>query len=69
MLEGDEPAQWLTPNGVQLHNTGSWVWSSTFSRDPLSPYWPGTAVLVDEGAPPRFLRLLSEKTAAELRAG
>ena len=34
MLEGDEAAEWLTPNGVRLHNTGSWVFSRAFSRGP-----------------------------------
>lgn len=68
VLDGDVAAEWLTPNGVQLHNTGSWVYSQTFlsSGDPSSPYWPGSAVLIDDGAPPRLLRLLADRPAAEL---
>jgi hypothetical protein len=69
MLEGDEPAEWLTPNGARLHNTGSWILSATFSSGPDSPYWPGTAVLVEDGAQPRMLRLLAGHTAAQLESG
>lgn len=68
MLEGDIAAEWLTPNGVQLHNTGSWVYSQTFldKGDPRSPYWPGSAVLIEDGAPPELLRLLADRPAGEL---
>jgi predicted phosphodiesterase len=66
MVEGDEPAEWLTPNGVQLHNAGSWVYSGAFARGPESPYWPGTAVLVEDGSPPRLLRLLADRSAQAL---
>jgi hypothetical protein len=68
-LDGDEAAEWLTPNGTELHNTGSWVFSNTFASDPGSAYWPGTAVIVNEGEPPRLQRLLAERTAEQLRAG
>jgi predicted phosphodiesterase len=67
MVEGDEPAEWLTANGVRLHNTGCWVFSSTFANGPASPYWPGGAVLVEDGEPPRLLRLLERFDAAQLR--
>jgi UDP-2,3-diacylglucosamine pyrophosphatase LpxH len=68
MLPDDVPAEWLTPNGVQLHNTGSWVYSPTFSRGPETPYWPGTAVIVDDDAAPRLVRLLTHRSADELAA-
>lgn len=70
MLEGDREAEWLTPNGVQLHNCGCWVYSDTFlaNGDPASPYWPGGAILVEDGTPPQLLRLLSTHAAAELGA-
>jgi hypothetical protein len=68
MIEGDEPAEWLTPNGATLHNAGSWVFSKVFASGPESPYWPGTAVLVEDGAPPRLLRLLAEQTTEQLTA-
>ncbi|HEY1777717.1 MAG TPA: metallophosphoesterase [Solirubrobacteraceae bacterium] len=64
--EGDEPAEWLTPNGVRLHNSGSWVNTRAFtSRDASSPYWPGGAILVEDGRPPQLLRLLDERVALE----
>ncbi|MGA2469842.1 MAG: metallophosphoesterase [Solirubrobacteraceae bacterium] len=68
VIAGDEPAEWLTPNGVQLHNTGSWVYSDTFLRggDASSPYWPGCAVLIEDGAPPRALALLADRSPAGL---
>lgn len=64
-LEGDEPAEWLTPNGVRLHNSGSWVHTSAFSsRGADSPYWPGAAIVVEDGKAPRLLRLLDERAVA-----
>ena len=70
VLDGDLAAEWLTPNGVQLHNPGSWVYSRTFvaSGGKSSPYWPGGAVLLDDGAPPQLLRLLADHPAGELSA-
>jgi len=68
MIDGDEPAEWLTPNGARLHNTGCWVFSSTFARGPESPYWPGTAVLVADGERPRLLRLLAGQSVEQLVA-
>lgn len=67
-VAGDAEADWLTPNGVQLHNTGSWVYTDTFLRDgdPANPYWPGTAIAIDDGAPPRALRLLADRAPAGL---
>ena len=62
----DELAEWLTPNGVRLHNTGSWVHTRAFAgRGVESPYWPGGAILVEDGKPPALLRLLDERVAAE----
>ncbi len=66
MLPDDVAAEWLTPNGVRLHNAGSWVFSATFARGPESPYWPGTAVIVEQDAAPRVVRLLADRSPAEL---
>ena len=65
----DDPAEWKTPAGSGLLNTGSWVYQPHFlsDRPNASPYWPGTAVLVDGDEPPRLLRLLGERGHAELR--
>ncbi|MGD0198086.1 MAG: metallophosphoesterase [Solirubrobacteraceae bacterium] len=70
MLEGDSLPEWLTPNGVQLHNVGSWVFSETLvsGGDSESPYWPGGAVLIENGGPPQLLRLLASRPAAQLSA-
>jgi UDP-2,3-diacylglucosamine pyrophosphatase LpxH len=73
MLADDIDAEWLTPNGVRLHNTGSWVYSRTFSLGPDGPYWPGAAVLVEDSpgagqaAPsPVLVRLLAGRDGDEL---
>jgi hypothetical protein len=65
----DDPAEWRTPAGTRLVNAGSWVYQPHFlSAEPnASPYWPGTAVLVEEEGPPRLIRLLGDRPHAELR--
>ncbi|MBE2320149.1 metallophosphoesterase [Solirubrobacter sp. CPCC 204708] len=64
----DDPAEWQV-NGTRIHNTGSWVYQPHFlTPEPNgSPYWPGTAVLVDSDGPPRLLRLLGDRGHEELR--
>jgi hypothetical protein len=41
-------------------NCGSWVYQPHFvgAAGDGSPYWPGTAVLVEDSGPPKLLRLL-----------
>jgi hypothetical protein len=70
MVDGDIAAEWLTPNGVQLHNAGSWVYTDVFvaTGDPSSPYWPGNAILLDDGGPPQLLHLLADRSPSALRA-
>jgi hypothetical protein len=65
-LDGDAGPEWLTPNGTRLHNTGSWVFSTAFTRDPTGPYWPGTGIVVEGAEPPRLVRLLTEQDPAVL---
>ena len=64
----DDPAEWVTPGGAHILNTGSWVYQPHFlSEEPNgSPYWPGTAVVIDDGEPPRLVRLLGERGHREL---
>jgi hypothetical protein len=64
----DGAAEWVTGAGVQLHNTGSWVYERQFvTTTPYeSPYWPGTAIRVDATGPPRPLRVFDGLSAAEL---
>jgi hypothetical protein len=66
-LLGDDVWEWVGPSGARLINAGCWTYDSHFlTGDPgESPYWPGGAVLVDEG-PPRLVRLLDEVPGAEL---
>ena len=58
----DDQEEWRTPAGTQLWNTGSWVYQPHFlsERPNASPYWPGTAVLVEDDGPPRLIRLLGD---------
>jgi hypothetical protein len=59
-LPGDDLAEWTTRAGGRVHNTGSWVNQPHFLGDApkRSPYFPGTAVLIEGAEPPRLLRLL-----------
>jgi len=64
----DDRAEWTTPAGTRLLNTGSWIYQRHFlsERPNASPYWPGSAVLVEDDAPPRLIRLLGERGHREL---
>jgi hypothetical protein len=52
-LPGDDPAEWRTPGGTRLWNSGSWLSEPAFTGpDRESPYWPGSVLAVpDEGEP------------------
>lgn len=65
----DDAAEWTTRAGGRILNTGSWLYQPHFlSAQPnASPYWPGTAVLVEPEGPPRLLRLLGERGHRELQ--
>jgi hypothetical protein len=67
-FEADDPAEWTAPTGSRMMNTGSWVYQRHFltARPNASPYWPGTAVLIDDEGPPQLIRLLGERGHAEL---
>jgi hypothetical protein len=64
----DPLADWTTPSGVRLHNTGSWVYERQFvTTTPYeSPYWPGTAIRIDASGPPVPLRMLDGVDTAAL---
>jgi hypothetical protein len=71
-LPGDDPAEWRTPAGTLLHNTGNWVFETHFmgSGGPgSSPYWPGGAIALHADGPPRLERLLTDVPEADLRPG
>lgn len=65
----DRPEAWRAPSGVRLHNCGNWLYEpftiGELGRD--SPYWPGGAILVEDGEP-RPLALLADRGVDELRA-
>jgi hypothetical protein len=66
-LPDDDPGEWRVA-GVQLTNTGCWVYESMYlDRHWGSPYWPGPAVELESGGEPRFARLLEGVDADELR--
>jgi UDP-2,3-diacylglucosamine pyrophosphatase LpxH len=67
-MQGDAQGEWRGPGGARLVNSGSWTYASIFLDEsgPANPYWPGTAVLVADEGPPELLRLLSERSRAEL---
>jgi hypothetical protein len=59
----DDGEEWVTAAGSRLHNTGSWVYQPHFlsERPNASPYWPGTAILVEDAGPPQLVRLLGDQ--------
>ena len=65
----DDLAEWTTPAGTRMLNTGSWCYQPHFlSAEPnRSPYWPGTAIRVGESGPPELIRLLGDRGHDELR--
>jgi len=65
----DDPGEWISAAGSRIVNSGSWVYQPHFlSAEPNeSPYWPGTAVVVEDYGPPRLMRLLGERGHPELR--
>jgi hypothetical protein len=69
-LDGDDLAQWRGPDGrPRIVNCGSWVYEPLLVHraQPPHPYWPGGAVLIEDGAEPQAVGLLDGLTPAELR--
>ena len=67
-MPGDDLAEWTTPGGGRLVNTGSWVYQPHFLGETpaVSPYWPGTAVRVEDDGAPEIVRLLEALGHSEL---
>ncbi len=68
-LQGDQAAEWRAGD-TELHNSGCWVFETHFMGehpDPSHPYWPGGAIAVDPGGPPRLERLLAGLPPSALR--
>jgi hypothetical protein len=69
-LPGDDPRRWRGPGGRPLlANTGSWVYEPLLLHRarPPHPYWPGGAIVLDDGGPPRAVGLLDHLGADALR--
>lgn len=65
----DDLAEWSPADGRRmLHNSGCWVHEPLLlaGARPPHPYWPGGAVLVEDGSPPRTLGLLDHLGADAL---
>lgn len=68
-IDGDDPASWLGPGGrPRIVNTGSWVYEPLLVHHatPPHPYWPGGAVVLEDGGEPRAIGLLDHLAAADL---
>jgi hypothetical protein len=58
---GDALGEWTAANGARIVNAGSWVYQPHFlGGGQRSPYWPGTAIRLDDDGPPRLVRLLGD---------
>ena len=53
----DDLGEWTAANGARIVNAGSWTYQPHFlTPNPSdSPYFPGTAVIVDDDGPPDLL--------------
>jgi hypothetical protein len=68
-LPGDDAQAWLGPGGrPRIVNTGSWVYEPLLVHhaSPPHPYWPGGAVVLEDGSEPRAIGLLDHLDAAAL---
>lgn len=68
-LPGDDPRQWAGPLGApRIANCGSWVYEGRLLHhaEPPHPYWPGGALVLDEGGEPRAMGLLDHLGAPVL---
>jgi hypothetical protein len=68
-LPGDYAQAWLGPGGrPRIVNTGSWVYEPLLVHhaSPPHPYWPGGAVVLEDGSEPRAIGLLDHLDAAAL---
>ncbi|HEY2440304.1 MAG TPA: metallophosphoesterase [Solirubrobacteraceae bacterium] len=61
--------RWPADNGTRFINTGSWLYEPLLIDRATPPhgYWPGGAVLLEDGREPQSVGLLDDVSAAELR--
>jgi hypothetical protein len=68
-LEGDDHDQWQGPEGrPRIANTGSWLYEPLLVHraEPPHPYWPGGAIVLEDGHEPVARGLLDELPARSL---
>ncbi len=68
-LAGDDPQRWRGPGGrPRIANTGCWVYEPMLVHRaaPPHPYWPGGAIMLEEGREPQAIGLLDYLDAALL---
>ena len=68
-LAGDHAASWTGPGGSpRIVNTGSWVYEPLLVHHatPPHPYWPGGAVMLEDGRDPLAIGLLDHLDASAL---
>ena len=68
-LAGDDPQSWRGPGGrPRIANTGCWVYEPLLVHRaaPPHPYWPGGAILLEDGREPQAVGLLHHLDAAML---
>ena len=68
-LPGDDPRAWRGPAGrPQVVNAGSWVYEPLLVHhvEPPHPYWPGGAILLEDGGDPQAIGLLDDLDASAL---
>lgn len=66
-LARDNPLRWRIDGGPQVLNTGSWIWEPMllYRARPPHPYWPGGAVVIEDGEA-RAVGLLDGVSGREL---
>jgi Calcineurin-like phosphoesterase len=68
-LDSDKPTEWRGTGGSpRVANTGSWTYEPLLldRAAPEHPYWPGGAVLLEDGREPRVIALLTDVDPFEL---
>jgi predicted phosphodiesterase len=66
-LPGDDPRRWRGPGGwPRIANTGAWTYEPLLihrAAAPPHPYWPGGAILLEDGGEPQAIGLLDHLDA------
>jgi hypothetical protein len=68
-LPVDDPLRWAGPTGrPRIANTGSWVYEPRLLHRASAPhpYWPGGAILIEDGGDPLPIGLLDDLDARAL---